>query len=96
MPTAKETLQKAANDFYFKAVEELTGAGGELAEEFACKVLDLLGDAGDDDFVLHQVEIQIPLIAQACGLALTDIGKTLLSHAAAAARTLLIAALAAA
>ena len=59
-------------------------------------MLDLLADGGaEDDYILAEVEVQLPLIAAACGLAITDVGAVVLKEAAKWARFLLIAALAA-
>lgn len=85
----KDDLEAKARELWRQAVERALEGAGDVKREFADKILALLEEGGTDEIVLGEVEVQIPLVAQALALAMNDVAEEVLKEAARWARVLL-------
>lgn len=74
---------------YKKAVAEALEGAAEIKAEYADKILALIEEGGTDAIVLAEVEVQIPLVAQALALEADDVAQAVLKEAARWARAVL-------
>ena len=81
--------KEAVRKLYMTAVAEALDGAVEVKEEYADKILALIEEAGTDAVVLKEVEVQIPLVAQALALEVDDVAQATLAEAARWARAVL-------
>ena len=85
----QDDLRAKARELWRQTVKEVINGGDEMKTQYADKILALLEEGGTDEVVLREVAVQIPLVAQAMALHLTDVAEGILKEAARWARVLL-------
>ena len=85
----KEELKAKAAELFRQSVELALDGADEVKREYADKILALLEEGGTDAVVLAEVEVQLPLMAQAMALEMNAVAEAALKEAAKWARVLL-------
>lgn len=81
--------KEQVRQLYKRAVAEALEGAAEIKAEYADKILALIEEGGTDAIVLAEVEVQIPLVAQALALEVDDTAQAVLKEAARWARAVL-------
>lgn len=85
----QDELKAKAAELWQQAVNRALSGADEVKREYADKILALLEEGGSDEIVLGEVEVQLPLVAQALALEIDNIAEEVLKEAARWARVLL-------
>lgn len=85
----KDQLKAKARKLWAQSVNQALDGADEVKREYADKILAMLEEGGTDEIVLAEIEVQLPLLAQALALEVDAVAEAALKEAAKWARVLL-------